>query len=273
MYVKSIAKNYGKITKIMVYNRGVELEPPRCKLHEQIVCTICWERKQNPIPSPSSLMRSKTKITDYTLANDFDLFTTFTFDPQKVDSLDFDFAKSKMSKWLNNARRSSPELKYLIVAELHPTSGRIHFHALMKNFLGELIPAHNKNGTLKKKNNRQIFNIGSYHWGWSTAVKIDNIGKVSSYVQKYVTKDMLRIGNKKRFWCSRNLIKPVVNYNINMVEEVYSRPLFIIGEHREEYYKIYKILNTSVPLFGEAVEATLKRDYDGLLHPVLQAAT
>lgn len=258
MYIKSIAKDYGQFTKIIVYKKGVNIDPPRCKPHLLPSCQICWKRKVNVIPKPSSLMRTKTRITDFTLANQFDLFTTFTFDPEKVDSLDFDYAKSKMSNWLKVAKRNSPELKYLIVAELHKVSGRIHFHALMKNYTGELLPAYNKNHTKMYKNNRQVFNIGSYNWGFSTAVKIDNIEKVSSYIQKYITKDMLKITNKKRYWSSKNLSHPVKNYNVPLKEIVYSRPLFVQGVHTEEYFKIYKVLNISTPLSDEVVEAVGK---------------
>lgn len=242
MYIKTIKKDYGKSIKILRYNHGVDISPPRCNEHQSVACQICWTRSINPVPSSSSLMRTKTKITDLTLANDFDLFCTFTFDPLLVDSFNYETAKSKMSKWLNNSRRNSPELSYLIIAELHK-SGRIHFHALMKNYKGELT------FTNKQKNKRNIYNMPNWQYGFSTAIKIDNIGKVSSYVQKYITKDMLKIGNKKRFWASRNLKKPTVSYNINMVEEVYSRPLFIMGQVSMEYYKIYKILKSpdSIP--------------------------
>lgn len=235
MYIKTIKKDYGKSIKILSYNQGVDISPPQCKKHMAVSCQICWTRTTNPVPSPSSLMRTKTRLTDYTLANDFDLFATFTFNPELVDSFNYDEAKSKMSKWLNNARRYSPDMKYLIVAELHK-SGRIHFHALMKDYLGTL------EDTKRTKNGRKIYNISNWGYGWSTGIKIDNIHKVSTYIQKYVTKDMLKVGNKKRYWASRNLIKPVVDYNVNMVEEVYSRPLFIMGEYEAEYFKIYKIL-------------------------------
>lgn len=238
MYIKSIKKDYGKTIRIVNYNRGVVIDPPRCKDHDQIACQLCWKRVVNPIPKPSSLQRSKTKITDYTLANDFDLFCTFTFNPELVDSFNIQEAKDKMSKWLNNSRRNSPDLKYLIVAELHK-SGRIHFHALMKNYRGELQP------TQRSKNGRKIYNLLKWRYGFSTAIEIDNIGKVSSYMQKYVTKDMIKIGNKKRFWASKNLTKPVVDYNVNMVEEVFSRPLFVTGIAQMEYYKVYSILKTA----------------------------
>jgi len=235
MYIKTIKKDYGKSVKILKYDRGVDIDPPRCQEHDQIACQLCWTRSVNPVPSPSSLMRSKTRITDYTLANDFDLFTTFTFDPSKVDSLNVSLAKKKMSIWLNNQRRDSPDMKYLIVAELHK-SGRIHFHALMKHYNGKLVDSK------RSKNGRIIFNISGWHYGFSTAVQIDNIAKVSTYMQKYITKEMLKIGNKKRYWGSRNLIKPIIDYNINMIEEVYSRPLFLQNEYKTDYFTIYKLI-------------------------------
>jgi len=233
--IKTIKKDYGSSIKILQYNHSVDLSPPQCKTHNSIGCQICWKRSVNPIPKPSSLMRSKTRISDYTLANDFDLFCTFTFDPNLVDSFNIELAKEKFSVWLYNSKRHSPDLKYLWVAELHK-SGRIHFHALFKNYNGTL------HDTKKTKQNRKIYNLLKWQYGFSTAVEIDNIGKVASYIQKYISKDMLKIGNKKRFASSRNLLKPKVDYNVDMYEEVYSRPLFVTGEIEFEYFKIYKIL-------------------------------
>lgn len=236
MYIKTISKNYKSHKKIIEYNRGVVIEPPICEKHGQVSCGVCWVRSSNPIPSPSSLMRSKTTITDYTLMNEFDLFCTFTFNPELVDSFDIKTAKTKMSEWLSNTRkRSSPNLMYLIVPEKHK-SGRIHFHALFKHFEGPLVDSG------RKKGGRELLNISGWSWGFSTAVRIDNIEKVSSYMQKYITKDMLKIGNKKRYWASRNLQKPEKDYNVDMMEEVYTRPLFVTDQIEFEHYKIYKIL-------------------------------
>ena len=58
MYIKNIKKDYGTTSKILVYNRGTEINPPTCKLHMQISCPECYVRNVNPIPSPSSLQRS-----------------------------------------------------------------------------------------------------------------------------------------------------------------------------------------------------------------------
>lgn len=234
MLIKSIKKDYGNQIKILKYKKLQKLEPPRCTNHGVILCYSCYPRKINPIPSPSSLQRTKTKITDYTLANNFELFTTFTFNPELVDSMDIDLCKRKMSNWLSNQKKTSPNLQYLIVAEKHK-SGRIHFHALFKNYRGKIT---NSKRAVK---GRTVYNIDGWRYGFSTAVKIDNIQKVSTYMQKYITKDMLKMSNKKRFWCSRGLIKPIVDYNVDMYEEVYSNPLFVSSQFHDEYFSIYII--------------------------------
>lgn len=156
-----------------------------------------------------SLHRSKTMISDIVLCNDFELFATFTFDPQKIDRYNPEFCKMRMSRWLNGQRRRhSSELAYIIVPELHK-DGAIHFHALLKNFNGRL-----KDSTKKTKTNKSIYNFSGYKWGFSTAVKIDdNQAKISSYVQKYLTKDMPRFSGKKRYWTSNNLIRPIKTTN------------------------------------------------------------
>jgi len=237
VHIKNIKKDYGQMSKIWSYHIPFDARPPVCKLHEQPACPICWVRKVSPVPRASSLIRSKVKITDYVLSNEFDLFCTFTYDPQKVDSFDVEQAKLKMSTWLKNARKISPDLKYIIVAEQHK-SGRIHFHALFGNYLGVLVSAQ------RSKNGREIYNISNWRFGFSTATYIANKEKVSSYVQKYITKDMLKFGNKKRYWASRNLRIPEKTYNVSLLQEVYSRPLFISGRHTTESYTVF----TTIPV-------------------------
>lgn len=244
MYIKNIKKDYGASVKIMSYYRGFEVVQQKCQEHDLPACQICWPRRKDAEASFQSLMRSKVSITDYVLANQFDLFCTFTYNPEKVDSFDIPSAKEKMSVWLMNQKKTSPNLKYLIVAELHPTSGRIHFHALFLNYLDPLTPAMNKKTNEQRlKNGRPVFNMSKWRFGFSTAIKIDNIEKVASYVQKYITKDMLKITNKRRFWASRNLNKPVKTHNINMQKEVFDQPIFITNRYYTETFKIYRMVN------------------------------
>lgn len=165
---------------------------------------------ENYVPDDSSLRRTKTLIRDYVLCNDFDLFVTFTFDPDKVDSFNFKLCQSRVVKWLHNQKSRSPELAYLIVPEQHK-SGRWHFHALISHFNGVLSDSGHKSDS-----GRRIYNIKSYRLGFSTAVKIDDKQVVANYVTKYITKDFIKSFNQRRFACSRNLKRPsrIINSRI-----------------------------------------------------------
>lgn len=236
MLLSNIKKEYPSTVKILNYHKSFTIEAPQCTPHNSVACQQCWPRGKKDFPPLSSLQRSKTLISDYVLCNEFDMFATFTYDPKKVDSFDYSHAKKVMSHWLNNQKRphKSPNLAYLIVAESHK-SGAIHFHALMKGYQGKLTYA-------KLHKGRKIYNIDEWGWGFSTVARIDNVEIVASYVKKYISKDMLKITNKKRFWVSRNLNKPLKTYNIDMEVEVHDRPLFVVDKYRADNFTIYKVL-------------------------------
>jgi len=235
MFVKNIYKNYGSNIKILEYKKGVYIEPPTCKSHNLVNCGVCFPRKAHGEILDSSIIRTKTTITDYVLTNEFEYFCTFTFDPKKVDSMNIEFSKDKMSKWLNNQRRDSPDLGYLIIAEKHK-SGAIHFHALLKHYNAPL----HFSGVFQK--GRKVLNIQKWKYGFSTAIAIDNNEAVAYYIQKYITKDMLKISNKKRYWCSRNLKKPTKLYNVDIAGAHLMYPNLVMAID-VDYFTIYKTIN------------------------------
>jgi len=237
MRINNIQKDYGKTSKILKFNHSIDIEPPRCKVHNNISCMICWPRKSNPIPSASSLQRSKSTISDYILCNQFDLFTTFTYDPTVVDSMDENLAKSKMDNWLSNTRRNSPDFKYIVVAEYHK-SGAIHFHGVFSGYLGSLTDSK------RRSNGKAIYNIDGWHFGFSTATKIEDIQKTSNYIKKYITKEMIVVGNKRRYWSSKNLKKPIKTYNIDF-EKIRKHTMFIMHRYRSEHYQTFDVINVA----------------------------
>lgn len=202
---------------------------------------VNFDRQNNKLQSVKSLdelsniksiQRSRTMISDIVLCNNFDLFATFTFDPKKTDRQNPEICKMRMSRWLNGQRRrSSPDLAYLIVPEAH-ADGALHFHALMKNFNGRL-----KDSTRKTKTNRPIYNFSGYRWGFSTAVKIqqNNHDQVANYVKKYITKNIPRFSNKKRYWTSTNLIRPIKTTNSNISALTTKSSLVYDNEYFEKY--------------------------------------
>lgn len=202
--IHNITKEYPDMIQVLVYK-----SPRICITGEGKV-----KRKredvddENYTPSFDSLRRTKTLIKDIVLCNDFDLFCTFTFDPDKVrDRTDLTCCWHKMSTWLHHQRDKSPGMTYLIVPERHK-SGGWHFHALISQYNGTL-----RDSKHKTSSGRSIYNITSYRAGFSTAVPIDNREAVAMYIQKYITKDFIKSYNQRRFFCSYNLRRPKKSSN------------------------------------------------------------
>ena len=164
-----------------------------------------YEYKKN-ISIIKSHKRTLNNVYDISRCNNWDLFVTLTFNPEKVNSFDYDEVSKKLKNWLIVLRRNNKDLKYIIVPELHK-SRRFHFHGLFAN-CGNLKLS--DSGKSDSKGNR-IYNIANYNLGFTTATKVKNTDAVNKYIAKYVTKDLFEnTMYKKRYWSSRNCDKPKV---------------------------------------------------------------
>ena len=154
----------------------------------------------------SSCARTINSIYDIARSNPWEWFFTFTFDPEKVNRYDYGECTKKFSVWLNNMRKVCPDMKYICVPEQHK-DGAFHFHGL---FTGVDALEYRFSGKLDKKG-RCIYNIGNYNWGFTTATRIEDFHRASSYLCKYITKDLCAVtSGKKRYWASRNVMRPAV---------------------------------------------------------------
>lgn len=153
-----------------------------------------------------SLRRTRTTIFDYALSNDFEYFVTFTFNPKKIDRYSIDETFNTMKYWLNRQKKHSPDFAYVIVPEFHK-DGAIHFHALIRAYNGDMKP------TKIFQNGKRVYNVTGFTSGFTNAQKMDdNQEKTAGYITKYITKDTINRFNKRRYWASKNLQKPVKHY-------------------------------------------------------------
>ena len=153
-----------------------------------------------------SLRRTRTTIFDYALSNDFEYFVTFTFNPKKIDRYSIDETFNTMKYWLNRQKKHSPDFAYVIVPEFHK-DGAIHFHALIRAYNGDMKP------TQVFQNGKRVYNVTGFTSGFTNAQKMDdNQEKTAGYITKYITKDTINRFNKRRYWASKNLQKPVKHY-------------------------------------------------------------
>lgn len=162
-----------------------------------------------------SLKRSKGKIFDIALSNEWDYMITLTLDAKRIDRYDPKEIIMPFRKWLNNMVFRYG-MKYLIVPEYHE-DGAIHFHGLVKSSDDSLklvdsgtvkvpnIKKPIKVSTAKRKKIppsewRTVFNLQSYTLGYSSAVRIDNnVEAVSKYMTKYTCKNFQKIFGKSFF--------------------------------------------------------------------------
>lgn len=154
-----------------------------------------------------SLRRTRTTIFDYALSNDFEYFVTFTFNPKKIDRYSIDETFNTMKYWLNRQKKHSPDFAYVIVPEFHK-DGAIHFHALIRAYNGDMKP------TKIFQNGKRVYNVTGFTSGFTNAQKMDDDQeKTAGYITKYITKDTINRFNKRRYWASKNLQKPVKHYD------------------------------------------------------------
>lgn len=154
-----------------------------------------------------SIARTKRTIKDYARNNDFDYFVTLTLDPKRYQSFDIDVVYKVVRSFLQRLRRRCGDIKYLLVPEYHQDKEKIHLHGYIKGTLA-------LHKTDLKYKGKVIYNLYDWDAGFSTAVKIgktiDDTLRCSSYITKYVTKDMVVSFNKRRYWSSRNLDSSVI---------------------------------------------------------------
>lgn len=145
--------------------------------------------------------RARTMRQIYYLARSYnwEWFVTFTFSPDVVDRYDYKAVSSLMSGWLKALRRKCPDVRYMVVPELH-RDGAYHFHGLLASCMPYLELLEHKGG---------IYNVNSFKYGYTTATAVKDSVSCSRYVSKYITKDLVAVTKgKKRYWHSRNVSVP-----------------------------------------------------------------
>ncbi len=150
-----------------------------------------------------SLSASKNRIYNIARSNRWEWFITLTFDRNSNDSSDYEIVTRRLHIFLNNLqKRKCSDMKYLIVPELHADKEHYHFHGLLSNVDNLRFCF---SGKFDKKEN-PIFNILDWSYGFTTATQVKDTNRASSYITKYVTKDIdMKLKNKKRYMCSKNI--------------------------------------------------------------------
>ena len=246
--IQSYAKIYPDFVKIIKYKRSIIVD----NFGTSSNGLANEENSEERDYLEKSINRTKTKISDYVLCNNFSHFATFTFSPEKVKNrYDFVEMSSLLKNWLkteqqNHERNHGFKFKYLIVPERHK-DGAWHFHALLENYqnaCADFYSSKNPFITVSEIKTAKRFAyrkyIVRYTLGRSEIAPIRDKTKMANYIKKYITKSLMIEPNVKRFWASRNLEKP------ELVENIVSSFMHVPEQYKTANYDYHEIFEIPV---------------------------
>lgn len=148
----------------------------------------------------NSVSRSKARVYELAMCNEFTHFCTFTQDKTKRDRFDLGAFRKDLAQLVRNINRDRAEnskIKYLLIPEQHK-DGAWHFHGffmgLQSTDLREFTLAEKIPHKIRKmlENGEKVYNWERYSrkFGYFTCTAIKDKNAVSKYITKYVTKDM-----------------------------------------------------------------------------------
>lgn len=137
-------------------------------------------------------------------SNEWKTFITLTF-AENIE--DIKTANKRFRYFIDKVQRVYKDLKYICIPEFQKR-GAVHYHLLTN------IDINNTDLIYSQKDNKKFKHIKYWNDGFT---KVDNlekdIKKIVGYISKYMTKDIdNRLYNHRRYFYSRNLIKPTTNY-------------------------------------------------------------
>lgn len=160
------------------------------------------ERGKNQKKLDASISRTRSKIFEYAICNDFEYFVTMTIDPQKYNRKNLKLFYKDFSQFFRDFRKKYDiDVKYIMIPERHK-DGSWHMHGLIEGIPEEMFVLNN-NGYLDWIEYKKKF-------GYISLSKIRNQEACSKYITKYITKEMANLvteSNQKMYYSSRNLVK------------------------------------------------------------------
>ena len=171
-----------------------------------------------------SVNRSKNKIFYLARSNDWEngYFVTLEIDQNRFDGSDYEVASDLIRKFTDCLRSYDKSIYALFVPELHPTSGRFHFHGLIHGDIKDMLvySGHKIKGHM-------IYNFcKGWKYGFTNVTKVENTLAVEKYICKYTTKELLNSTLYQHRYFKLNLSEAeMVKLNLYEHEELYKELL------------------------------------------------
>lgn len=147
-----------------------------------------------------SLSRTKRRIKEICLCNDFEYFVTMTVSSKikEYNRFDLENCVDNCKKFMHKLKRKSINFKFIFIIEEHKNGG-YHFHGMLKNL---------PEGDIYLNKNNYLSSHILDGLGFNSFSKISDYNKCCNYITKYITKKCLKTENNQIYFCSRGLKKP-----------------------------------------------------------------
>lgn len=211
---QQVAKIRNKLKTHTMYNPFVDEEMGLYDLDEMDL-----DAKRKAHSSYNSYSRTIQSIYAVSRQCKWDWFITLTFSDDKADRYSYSDTMKKARKWFDNQRqRYAPDMQYLIVGEGHK-DGAWHVHGLMAQCDGvQFVDSGHRHG------NNKTYNIGKWKFGFSYACPVTDVSRVSTYITKYITKDLVSHTERVRRY-----------YKSNNIPEVKTTEFLVEGNEKEAF--------------------------------------
>ncbi len=220
-------------------------------------------RNKNDEKLDNNISRTKSKIYEYALCNDFQYFVTLTLDGKKIERNNVDNYIKKLGQYIRDVRKhTGQKIEYILIPEKHADGINWHMHGLVKGLwdlrkyeLSEGIPKKMKDKIKKYREE----NLDLYEWvgyskkfGFNCIEPIRNKEACSRYITKYISKNLdndmgVTEKNKKKYYCSRGLktaknikkgVIPIENITYDFTNE-YCKIKWLDAEGANEIKKLF----------------------------------
>jgi len=243
--------SYGAILKCVYIKASAKPKKPADGKKQNIITSTVDESER----FKQSISRTKAKVFEIAMCNEFRFFCTFTIDEKKQDRYDLKTFVQKLSMMIRNINRGREEankIRYLLIPEPHK-NGAWHLHGLfmgLENELTEFKTSDNIPLKLKKmiKNGEKVYNWAIYaeKFGFFTATEVSSNEACARYVTKYITKDLTHAAHKTGshlFYASQGL-----NRRETIIKNCVDKCFVDDWDFENDYVKIKEI---TVPKKGQ----------------------
>ena len=206
--------DYGKEIKIVYFKQGI--------IHQKPCNKKKYQAPRDNTPSAenrrfqNSISRSKARVFELAMCNEFQHFCTFTQNKEMRDRFNITDFRKDFAQFVRNLNRGrETKIKYLLVPEQHK-NGAWHMHGLLQGLgdedlrlftLKEKIPQKIRKAL---KSGEKVYNWDKYQgkFGFFTCTDIKSHSACARYVTKYITKDLskgVRDSGSHLFFASQGL--------------------------------------------------------------------